>query len=99
MDEIVRDLQGRLKKIALDGLGSVSMWVGVARRRAMTYMEPRVQTMPMTEEPKPQEVKEPELAEVIEFYVPRNFVRTVRWTPSWRRGKVILFQATRKKTA
>ena len=99
MDEIVRHLQGRLKKVALDGFDTVSVWVGVARRRAMTSMEQHIQTMPITEEPKPREVKEPELAEVIEFYVPRNFVRTVRWIPSWRRGKLIQFQPARKKTA
>lgn len=42
---------------------------------------------------------EPSKAEVIEFYVPSNFVRPVRWTPSWRCGKVLAFRPDQKKTA
>lgn len=98
MDEIVRHLQGCLKKGALDGLRTVSMWMGVAGRRAMSFMDQSAQTIAMTEESKPREAKEP-LAEVIEFYVPANFTRAVRWIPSWRRGKLLPFRPTQKKTA
>jgi hypothetical protein len=99
VDEIVRHLQGRLKKAALDGLSAVSMWMGVAGRRAMNSMDRSSRTIAMTEESKPREANEPEAAEVIQFYVPVHFVRPVQWIPAWRRGKLIPFRPNQKKTA
>jgi hypothetical protein len=98
VDEIVRRLQGPLKKIALERLRSLSMWMGVARRQRMTETE-RYRAMPMTNESKTQEPKEAEPGEVIEFYVPLNFVRPVRRIPAWHRGELLQFVPRQKKTA
>jgi len=59
----------------------------------------RYQAMPMTDESKTQEPKEAEPGQVIEFYVPLNFVRPVRWIPAWRRGELLQFRPRQKKTA
>lgn len=91
----MRDLQGPLKKVAIERLRALPMRMGVARRHRMTDWE-RYQTMAMTDESNSQEPKEPDLGEVIEFYVPLNFVKPVRWIPAWRCGKLLEFQ---KKTA
>ena len=101
MDEIVRGVQSYLKKIALDRLGSLPMWMGVARRRPVAYPDRRAQTTHMTDEAKKDESQELESAEaeVIEFYIPLNFRKPIRWIPPAHRGKLLPFQRTQKKTA
>jgi hypothetical protein len=101
VDEIVRCLQGCLKKIALDRLGSVPLWMGVGRSRAVILGDRSYQTMQMTDETKtPELIKPPSpQAEVIEFYVPPNFVRPVRWISEGHCGKLLPFRPSQKKTA
>ena len=101
VDEIMRRLQGHLKKITLDRLSSLSVRMGVARRRPVMQLDRSARKMHMTDEPKTPERKEPKPAEmqVIEFYVPANFRKPVRWVPAAQRGKLLQFRPTEKKTA
>lgn len=101
VDEILRRLQSHLKKIAFDRFGSLSVRMGVARRRPMIQLCRRAQRMLMTNEPKTHERKEPRPAgmQVIEFYVPPNFRKPVRWIPPAHRGKLLPFRSAEKKTA
>jgi hypothetical protein len=39
------------------------------------------------------------MAKVIEFYVPGNFRRSVKWIPPKQSGKVIEFPTLQKKSA
>jgi hypothetical protein len=39
------------------------------------------------------------VAKVIEFYIPTNFAKRVKWVPSQQRGKVIEFCLPTKKSA
>jgi hypothetical protein len=39
------------------------------------------------------------VAKVIEFYIPNNFRKTVKWIPSEQRGKIIEFPSQIKKSA
>jgi len=39
------------------------------------------------------------MAKVIEFYVPRNFRKPLKWSPQVQRGKVIEFCSQAKKSA
>jgi hypothetical protein len=43
--------------------------------------------------------KEMVMAKVIEFYVPKNFRKPLRWTPPVQGGKVIEFCSQTKKSA
>lgn len=101
VDEIVRRLQGHLKKVAFERLGSMPMWMGVAWRRPVSRLDRHAQRMQMTNEPKTHERKQPKPAEmqVIEFYVPRHFRKPIRWIPAEHRGRLLQFRPTQKKTA
>jgi hypothetical protein len=39
------------------------------------------------------------MAKVIMFYVPKNFLKQLKWTPQPKRGRVIEFSAQVKKSA
>jgi len=39
------------------------------------------------------------VAKVIEFYIPRNFRKTVKWDSREQRGKIIEFASPIKKSA
>lgn len=39
------------------------------------------------------------VANILEFYMPSDFRKPVKWTPPEQRGKLIEFCATAKKTA
>ena len=39
------------------------------------------------------------MARVIEYYIPTNFRKSVRWIPQEQRGKIIEFVLPEKKTA
>jgi hypothetical protein len=39
------------------------------------------------------------MAKVIEFYVPKNFLRPLKWVPQLQRGKIIEFCSQTKKSA
>jgi hypothetical protein len=44
-------------------------------------------------------IKEVIMAKVIEFYVPKNFRRPLKWAPQVQCGKVIEFYSQTKKSA
>jgi hypothetical protein len=44
-------------------------------------------------------IKEIVMAKVIEFYVPKNFRKPLKWAPLLQYGKVIEFCAQTKKSA
>jgi hypothetical protein len=44
-------------------------------------------------------IKEIVMAKVIEFYVPKNFRKPLKWAPQLQCGKVIEFCSQRKKSA
>jgi hypothetical protein len=39
------------------------------------------------------------VAKIIEFYIPNNFRKSVKWMPSKQRGKIIEFASQAKKSA
>jgi len=39
------------------------------------------------------------MAQVIEFYVPKNFRKPLKWTPQLQSGRVIEFYSQTKKSA
>jgi hypothetical protein len=45
------------------------------------------------------EIKEVVMAKVIEFYVPKNFRKRLKWAPALRCGKVVEFCSPTKKSA
>jgi hypothetical protein len=45
------------------------------------------------------DLKDGLVAKVIEFYVPTNFCKRVKWLPPQDRGKVIEFRLAAKKSA
>ena len=45
------------------------------------------------------EKEEATVAKVIEFYVPNNFRKSVKWVSAEQRGKIIEFAAQIKKSA
>jgi hypothetical protein len=45
------------------------------------------------------EIKEVVMAKVIEFYVPRNFRKPLKWAPQLQLGRVIEFCSLSKKSA
>jgi hypothetical protein len=45
------------------------------------------------------EIKEVVMAKVIEFYVPKNFRKPLKWAPQLHLGKVIEFCSLTKKSA
>jgi hypothetical protein len=46
-----------------------------------------------------QKIKEIVMANVIEFYVPKNFRKSLKWAPQLQCGKVIEFCPQTKKSA
>jgi hypothetical protein len=44
-------------------------------------------------------IKEIAMAKVIEFYVPKNFRKPLKWAPRLQCGKVIEFRSQTKKSA
>lgn len=44
-------------------------------------------------------IKETVMAKVIEFYVPKNFRKPLKWAPQLQSGKVIEFCSQTKKSA
>ena len=45
------------------------------------------------------EIKEVVMAKVIEFYVPKNFRKPLKWAPQLQLGRVIEFCSLTKKSA
>jgi hypothetical protein len=45
------------------------------------------------------EIKEVAMAKVIEFYVPKNLRKPLKWTPQLQLGRVIEFRSLAKKSA
>jgi len=43
--------------------------------------------------------KEVAVAKVIEFYIPKNFRRLLKWVPELQRGKILEFCPQTKKSA
>ena len=43
--------------------------------------------------------KEVAMAKVIEFYIPRNFRRPMKWVPEFQRGRILEFCPQTKKSA
>jgi len=39
------------------------------------------------------------MAKVIEFYIPRNFRKSLKWVPELQRGKILEFCPQTKKSA
>jgi hypothetical protein len=45
------------------------------------------------------EIKEVVVAKVIEFYIPKNLRKLLKWAPALHCGKIIEFCSTTKKSA
>jgi len=43
--------------------------------------------------------KEVAMAKVIEFYIPKNFRRSMKWLPEFQRGRILEFCPQTKKSA
>jgi hypothetical protein len=44
-------------------------------------------------------IEEVAMAKVIEFYIPKNFRKTLKWVPELQRGKILEFCPQTKKSA
>ena len=53
---------------------------------------------PRSHSPAP-EIKDIVMAKVIEFYIPKNFWKSLNWAPQLQRGKVIEFYLPTKQSA
>jgi hypothetical protein len=47
----------------------------------------------------PGAIEEVAMAKVIEFYIPKNFRKTLKWVPELQRGKILEFCPQTKKSA
>ena len=47
----------------------------------------------------PGAIKEVAMAKVIEFYIPENFRKSLKWVPELQRGKILEFCPQTKKSA
>jgi hypothetical protein len=47
----------------------------------------------------PSAIEEVAMAKVIEFYIPKNFRKTLKWVPELQRGKILEFCPQTKKSA
>lgn len=84
MDAFLCGVQSALAKIKALRFGALSMWLGVARSRAIRNGAGQ---------------KGVAVAKIIEFYIPSNFRKREKWTPPQNRGKIIEFSLQTTKSA
>jgi hypothetical protein len=91
VDAIMRGVQSPSEETQVERFPPLSVRVGVAWLvgfLARLYLGKRTSGL-----------KDAVVAKVIEFYIPTNFSRRVKWFPLQERGKVIEFCPPTKKTA
>ena len=47
----------------------------------------------------PDAIKEVAMAKLLEFYIPKNFRKSLKWVPELQRGKILEFCPQTKKSA
>jgi hypothetical protein len=89
VDAIMRGMQSTFDQAPAEQAGPLSMRVGVVEPKGLGV---GCEHDLMRE-------GDMAVAKVIEFYVPDNFVRTVKWVSPERRGKIIQFGAANIRAA
>jgi len=87
VDKIMRGLQSNSLQVAFIRFRAVSL------RMDLVALELRASAVTMLQE------GDVVVAKVIEFYIPKNFRKPVKWTPPLECGKVIEFCVPVKKSA
>ena len=91
MDAIMRGVQSPSEETQIERFPSLSVRVGVAWLvgfLARMYLGNRTE-----------DLKDATVAKVIEFYIPINFSKHVKWLPPQERRRVIEFRSPTQKSA
>jgi hypothetical protein len=87
VDAVMRGVQGTSEKPLVERFSALSVRMGVVGTLATSAGRETV------------ELKDRAVAKVIEFYIPTNIPKRVKWIPPQQRGKVIEFSLPPKRTA